>query len=108
MKLIYIAGPYSASTEKEREENVHVAMAYGSLIKDTGRATVIPHLSHYVDKVFPKLYEDWIKIDLEILSRCDELFRIPGASKGADIEVAFAKKHGIKIYYSLSEILNLT
>ena len=39
-----------------------------------------------------------------LLTKCDAVLRIEGASKGADQDVEVAKKLGLKIYYSLSEI----
>jgi len=34
---------------------------------------------------------------IAILSKCDAIYRIPGESKGADLEVEYAKEHGIPI-----------
>lgn len=39
-----------------------------------------------------------------LLSRCDAVFRIPGASNGADLEVAKAREMGLPIYTSLDEV----
>lgn len=39
-----------------------------------------------------------------MLSRCDAVLRIPGASKGADLDVATARKLGLPIFKSLDDI----
>jgi hypothetical protein len=39
-----------------------------------------------------------------LLSRCDAVYRLPGASAGADKDVARAKELGLKIYFDLAEI----
>ena len=39
-----------------------------------------------------------------MLSKCDAVFRIPGASNGADIEVAKARAMGLPIYTDLNEV----
>jgi hypothetical protein len=39
-----------------------------------------------------------------LLERCDAVFRLPGASSGADKDVARARELGLKIYFDLAEI----
>lgn len=39
-----------------------------------------------------------------LLSKCDAVFRIPGASNGADIEVAKAKEMRILVYTDLNDV----
>lgn len=41
-----------------------------------------------------------------LLTKCDAVLRIQGASKGADQDVQIAKKLGLKIYYELDMIPN--
>lgn len=36
--------------------------------------------------------------------KCDAVFRIAGASKGADQDVKLAKERGLPIYYQLEEV----
>ncbi len=43
-----------------------------------------------------------------LLEKCDAVLRIEGASKGADEDVRIAKERGLKIYYSVTEIPDLT
>jgi hypothetical protein len=39
-----------------------------------------------------------------LLERCDAVFRLPGASSGADKDVAHAQELGLKIYFDLVDI----
>lgn len=39
-----------------------------------------------------------------LLEKCDAIFRIAGASKGADEDVRIAKEKGIPVYYTLDEV----
>ncbi|QCX02345.1 DUF4406 domain-containing protein [Aggregatimonas sangjinii] len=41
-----------------------------------------------------------------LLTKCDAILRIEGASKGADEDVRIAKELGLKVYYDLNEIPN--
>lgn len=89
MIKIYVAGPYSKGSVVD-----NVDMRY---------APFCPHLYHFVDVYSKKTWSDWMKIDLEFLSRCDVLIRIPGESPGADIEVDRAIRSGIPVLNSLEE-----
>ena len=103
MIKIYVAGPYSKGSVVD---NVDIAIQYTSELVDMGYAPFCPHLSHFVDVYSKKTWSDWMKIDLEFLSRCDVLIRIPGESPGADIEVATAIQSGIPVLNSLEEAAN--
>ncbi|MET1019459.1 MAG: DUF4406 domain-containing protein [Microterricola sp.] len=39
-----------------------------------------------------------------LLQHCDAVLRLPGASAGADQDVAIAERRGIPIYFSLEEV----
>lgn len=39
-----------------------------------------------------------------LLQHCDAVLRLPGASAGADQDVAIAERRGIPVYFSLEEI----
>lgn len=100
MIKIYVAGPYSKGSVVD---NVDIAIQYTSELVDMGYAPFCPHLSHFVDIYSKKAWSTWMKIDLEFLSRCDVLIRIPGDSPGADIEVATAIRSGIPVLNNLEE-----
>ena len=52
----------------------------------------------------PFTYDDWIAMDLELVSRCDAVLRLPGESVGADMETAFACSRSIPVYYSVEQL----
>lgn len=93
--LIYIAGPYSANPQA----CVIEAFRFADELEDAhpGIVCVVPHESHYRHLITPRPWEEWIRRDLAKLARCDALFRMPGASPGADREVDFAVDHGIPV-----------
>jgi hypothetical protein len=72
MKLIYVAGPFSAPTRQGVEENIRRAELLGVEVAKLGACPVVPHCntSHpEFEHVQP--YEFWIKATLELLRRCD-------------------------------------
>ena len=40
----------------------------------------------------------------QALIRCDAIYRIAGASKGADMDIEVARQHGLTIYTSVNDI----
>lgn len=86
--LIYVAGPITndpwgcvkRATEIADSFNLHGVDAY------------LPQLSVLHEMVDSQPYEYWISHGLNMVSRCDGLYRMPGESPGAEKEVAFAKK----------------
>jgi O-glycosyl hydrolase len=108
---IYIAGPYSAPTLEEKLENTNKAIMAGIKVLIKGHYPYIPHLTHYVDlfayeKGIPLKWEDYIDWDLTWLELCDALLFL-GDSRGARIELEYAKKLGKYIFYSVDEIPNI-
>lgn len=54
--------------------------------------------------IHPRPYQDWIKIDLEWVKKCDCLLRLEGESKGADGEVELAKSLNKPIFYNETDL----
>jgi len=44
-------------------------------------------------------------MDLEWLAKCDAVLRLPGESKGADIEKDYALSLGIPVFFSIDDLL---
>lgn len=99
---IYISGPYTLG---DVAVNVKRAIDAGDKVLEKGHIPFVPHLSHFWHFISPKPWETWMKIDKEWILFCDAILRLPGESKGADIEVEYAQSMGIPIYYSLEDIL---
>jgi len=101
MKYIYVAGPY---TQGDPAINTRNAILIGEEIVRMGHIPFIPHLTHFWHMIFPHEYQYWMEMDEKWLIRCDVLFRMPGNSPGADLEVKIAKERGMPVYYSLEEL----
>jgi hypothetical protein len=88
----------------DHERNVIKSFkAYTKLI-DAGFMAFAPLTSHYIDKYFKRSYNSWMQIDFYWITKCDCLLRLPGKSKGADMEVDEAKRLGIPVFYSIDEL----
>lgn len=95
--LVYVAGPY---THPDPIANTHRAVKVGMAIWDTGLAAVtIPHVTMVSHLVAPRPVEDWYRFDLDLLEHCDAVYRMPGASTGADREVAHAVALGLPVHH---------
>ena len=102
MKTVYIASPYTIG---DKLENVHTQILAAELLSEHGFVPFWPLHSHYWHELYKHDWQFWLDMDLVWLEKCDIMLRLPGESQGADIEEAHAKKHGIKVYYSLWDLL---
>lgn len=103
----YIAGPISNGGNKDPEflaDNLIDGMAFTSRMWDLGFVPFCPHLSVIWNRFYERGYDEWIEYDKHWLDCCDCLIRMPGESKGADIEVEYAEQMGIDILRSEEEI----
>jgi len=104
MKIIYVAGKYTAKTRNDIAENIKKAEdASVSLLKQ-GWGVFTPHknTSHYEQYEDEDLtYETWIELGLEMLSRCDAIFMLRNwkDSKGACRERELAASLEMPIFY---------
>ena len=99
---VYIAGPY---TKPDPETNTAEAIFMGDWVRSLGYDVYIPHLTHFWEKQIHHEWEFWMEHDLAWLALCDILLRLPGESAGADREVEFAQAHGIRVVYSINDLL---
>jgi hypothetical protein len=76
-----------------------------------GFVPFVPHLSALWDIVdgesSPITYDDWLKYDFAWIDCCDALLRMPGESRGADMEVEYARSKGIPVSYSIADLIEL-
>jgi hypothetical protein len=115
MMLILIAGPYRSGTNNDPvliKKNMDKLEAMALPIFRKGH---IPMIGEWVanplielagskevgDEIFQEIQ---YPVAHRILTKCDAILRIEGASKGADQDVKIAKELGLKVYYSLDEI----
>ena len=113
--IILIAGPYRSGTNDDPariKENMDSLEAMALPIFRKGH---LPMIGEWVALPLMNLAgskeigdEVWGEIQYpvahKLLEKCDAVLRIPGASKGADMDVEVARKRGLPIYYSLEEI----
>lgn len=109
MRKAYIAGPYTANTPEEVEENVRRAEAAAWWYYLKGYAVYCPHAqTHRIHLTYNGNgmmdYKDWLKADMAWLNVCDVIVFMPGweNSKGASMEHIIANALGKSIEY-LSE-----
>lgn len=98
---VYVAGPYSCGSVTE---NVGKAIDVGHRLLNAGYAPLVPHLTHFMDLVFTRCYEEWMEMDLAWVAAANAVLRLPGRSEGADREVALALSLGIPVFYSVAEL----
>lgn len=100
--IIYIASPYTNYADKQEAVNVQIDTF--AILSDLGYEPIAPLLSHYIDQRHPASYERWMEWCLAMVGVCDVVLRLPGASDGADREVAEAKRLGKPVVHSIDEI----
>ncbi len=105
MKRVYCAGPIGPN-DAGRPLRIHSGVSAAVELLQLGLAPFSPHLwsaGTAADDI--ATYETWMAYDFAFLSVCDALLRIPGASPGADREVAFARAHGIPVFLSVADLI---
>lgn len=98
---VYVSGPISS----DPLIGARLAILAGERLRRAGFIPIVPHLSVLWQMIAPVPYEEWIAIDLAVLTRCDVLLRLHGHSPGAEREVAHAELNGIPVVYDEMEIL---
>jgi len=99
--MVYIAGPLTADVLLGTRNAIKEA----SVLADLGFIPLVPHLTTTWQMIEPRDYEYWMRLCFGWLNRCDALLRIPGESKGADAEVAYAEGHDIPVFYGRLNLL---
>lgn len=99
---VYIAGPYTLG---DRSENVRRAAKAMIQVLDAGHEPFCPIVhSHFLDLMYPRPWEDWMRLDLAWLDGAEAFIRLPGESAGADEE--YRRIAGtIPIYFSVEAFL---
>jgi hypothetical protein len=113
--LILIAGPYRSGTNDNPElmqknlsrlESVALPLFRLGHIPMIGEWVALP-LLHLAGSKKPgdESYEEILyPVAKRLLTKCDAVLRLEGASKGADEDVRIAKERGLKIYYRLEDV----
>jgi hypothetical protein len=101
MIIVYISSPY---TKGDQAVNVRKQLETTDILMDLGYGTITPLYTHFQHMFNPRDYEEWLKLDMELVNRSDVVLRLPGESSGADREVAHAKSLEIPVVYSIEEL----
>jgi hypothetical protein len=113
--LILIAGPYRSGTGDDparMAENLKRLEAPAYALFKAGHT---PMIGEWValpvwnaaggERVGDALYEEiFHPVAGRLLALCDGVLRLPGASKGADNDVAIAGQRGIPVWYELADV----
>ncbi|SWI86819.1 Nudix hydrolase family protein YffH [Klebsiella pneumoniae] len=89
--LILIAGPVRSGTHNRAEL---IDANLNNMAQVAGSTEIGDAISE--EYLYPVAHR--------LISRCDAILRLPGESRGADLDIEEGKKRGLSIYYSLEEI----
>ena len=95
MKHLYLAGPY---TRPDPIINTNAGIRLATKLFE--RMLYVPHVPHLTllwHMVTPRPIEYWYALDIQHLSVCEAIMRLPGDSSGADREMVFAKGAGLEV-----------
>jgi hypothetical protein len=114
--MILIAGPYRSGTNDNPDLMEKNLRYLESVSLPLFRAGHLPVIGEWV--ALPLMREAGSKrpgdepyneiaypVAERLLSKCDAVLRLPGESKGADQDVRIARERGLKVYFSLEEVL---
>ena len=113
--MVLIAGPYRSGTgddpvlmEKNLRtlESVALPLYRAGHIPLIGEWLALPLLREAGSKrPGDAIYDEILyPIANRLLSRCDGVLRLPGASKGADEDVRLAHERGLHVWYSINDV----
>jgi hypothetical protein len=114
-QMILIAGPYRSGTGDDPELMARNLERLEQAAWPIFRAGHIPMIGEWValpvlnsaggfGPLDPLAAEVMYPTAERLLERCDGVLRLPGESKGADQDVAIARRRGIPVYERLQEI----
>src|SRR5690349_299475 len=113
--MILIAGPYRSGTGDDPELLQRNLDRLGEAAWPLFRAGHIPMIGEWValpvlasagvSSIAHPLAEEVLYPTAErLIARCDAVLRLPGASRGADQDVALAEARGIPVYRRLEDV----
>lgn len=104
MKIAYVSGPITANDKMSKEGNCMVAAELAMELRELGYAVICPHEAVFSRTRLGLTHEEWMKIDLKLLSVCDicvlsteDQYALT-ESVGTQIEIGFCIENKIPIY----------
>lgn len=107
--LIFICGPYSGSTTEKISKHIDAARKVAVKMAGNGIQFICPHLnSAHFEELTRASEQYWCDMYLEILRRCDGLFKMRGwmGSTRCVKEAQFARDWNIPCFVSIKSILS--
>lgn len=115
--MILVAGPYRSGTGDDPEKMAKNVELMESFALPIYRAGHIPVLGEWFalpllkwagstrigDDAYNEIFHP---IAERLLTHCDAVLRVGGASQGADLMVQVAQDNGLRVFYDLNEIPN--
>lgn len=101
-RKIYVAGPYRASTEELKTENIWHAIRVSVRLWELGWYCFTPHANTaHFDNFSSLPPEIYLNGDIEFLKCCDAILMLKGfeKSEGAKRELEVALENELEIYY---------
>lgn len=92
--LVYMAGPITG----DPWGCVRKALSVETYLNEHGFDCYLPQLSVLAEIVRRRPYDHYLRVNMNILERCDGLYRIKGKSTGADEEFERAKVLGLPVH----------
>jgi hypothetical protein len=113
--MILIAGPYRSGTNDDPERMRSNLRALEAVALPLFRAGHIPMIGEWValplldvggsTRVGDPLWEEILyPVAHRLLTKCDAVLRLEGASNGADNDVRLARERGLPVYHRLEEV----
>ena len=113
--MILIAGPYRSGTNDDPAKMAQNLRNLESVALPLYRAGHIPLIGEWLARPLLReagskhpgdaIYDEILyPIANRLITRCDAVLRLPGASKGADEDVRLAKERGLAVYHNLNEV----
>ena len=113
--MILIAGPYRSGTGDDPALMAENLRTLESVALPLYRAGHIPLIGEWIalpllreagsERPGDEIYDEILyPIANRLLSRCDAVLRLPGASKGADEDVRLAKEFGLAVFDKLEQV----
>lgn len=106
-ELVYLAGPITAAHGVSVAENVAAAVdVYWQCVR-AGIPAFCPQIGAMFPQAWEIPYETWMAYDFAIIDRCTALLALPRweLSAGATREVQYALVRGMRVFYSLEELI---
>lgn len=104
MKVVYVAGRFSAPDQWQRARNVRAAETTAFAVAEAGAMPLNPLAN--TANFFGTLDEFWYAGTLELLRRCDAVILVPGwqGSKGVQAELDEALARKMPIFERVEEL----